>query len=173
MNWSKLYACARQVGRIMFVGVMSAVALGFVVIGVAEVSDQDEPRYWGNYTEGGCEAPEFGWGPCRSTGRWVSDDGSIVKDPIYLDGDVAEGGTVRASFRPNGWINDEENNIVNTPQWSNAGAWFPWLAAAGAGAIAVWYSLRWWSRWGRSSTWLEVMKGLSSQRSRTGTGPPA
>ena len=37
----------------MFVGVMSAVALGFVVIGVAEVSDQDEPRYWGNYTEGG------------------------------------------------------------------------------------------------------------------------
>ena len=32
MNWSKLYACARQVGRIMFVGVMSAVALGFVVI---------------------------------------------------------------------------------------------------------------------------------------------
>ena len=66
-------------------------------------------------------------------------------------------GTVLASFTPTGWLNDEENNIVHTARWTGVGAWFSWVAAAITAIATVGYALRWWSRWGQPSTWLEMI----------------
>lgn len=162
MNWPRLCATIGRVGRVMAVAAMSLIALAFVAAGVMDMVDRDQPIHWGTYTEIDCEAPEFGWGDCRSVGNWVSDDGSIMKDRIYLDGEVRPGGTVRASFRPSGWINDSENNVVHTLQWTYAGGWISWAGAALTGTLAAWWAFRWWSRWGQPATWSEIVEDLVS-----------
>jgi len=140
---------------------MSLVALGFASMGIMEIADRDQPIYWGTFTEVQCEPPEFGWGECRSLGTWVSDDGNTVKDRIYLDGDVRPGGSVRASFRPQGWIGDAENNVVHTPQWTHAGGPVAWAGAAICGTLAAWWAFRWWCRWGQGATWRVILEDLA------------
>lgn len=177
MNWSRLCATARRVGRVTAVTAMAMIALGFASMGVMDLVDKDQPISWGTYTELECEPPEFGWGECRSVGNWVSDDGSIVRDRIYLDGEVRPGGTVRASFRPQGWRNDAENNVVHTQQWTNAGGWISWAGTAITGTVAAWWAFRWWSRWGQAATWSEIFEDLTNEHPKreqdTGENRPA
>jgi hypothetical protein len=96
-----------------------SVALG--VIGIANLS---VPVYWGTFTQDRCVDSRYG---CRNIGSWVSDDGSIRKEDIALDGALHPVTSVRACYRPTGLLNDSDNNIVHTEFWSTGAAWVPWL----------------------------------------------
>ena len=86
-------------------------------------------------------------GSCTSVGRWLTTDGTIVKEGVTLDGDPGADGVVPASYQPGGPMGDDENNIVHTATWSTAGLWAPW-AAASMTAGAILYSHRRWRRVG-------------------------
>jgi hypothetical protein len=122
---------------------MGAVCAAFIIMGVISVLDRDLPTYWGTFTETSTTCDPGPRGSCSNTGRWVSDDGTIVKDDIALDGFVEEGQSVRAGYKPGGPMGDDENNIVHTAFWSRAGLWFPWVAAA-LTVSAIWYQHRHW-----------------------------
>ncbi len=92
-----------------------------VALTIVSTADLRQPVYWGTFTESDCEPKSRGG--CRSIGIWVSDDQTIVKEQIYLDGWVEADGTVRAAYRPTGIISDESNNIVHTALWIGAGPW--------------------------------------------------
>ena len=135
----KVRDSARSTGRALFVVVMVVAILGVVGAGLAAWADRlsGERVYWGTYTETQC-VPDEGPNPhnglqsaCRSEGTWVSDDGSIVKRGIFLDGGVDPGGSVRASYQPGGLMSDAENNIVHTQAFSSAGLWLPFVLAVG------------------------------------------
>ncbi|MHA6510216.1 hypothetical protein [Tessaracoccus sp. Y1736] len=76
-------------------------------------------------------------------GTWISDDGSLVKEQIYLDGSPDGDGTARASFQPSGRRSDELNNIVHADTWSGAGIWMPWVGVAITTAVTIDYARRW------------------------------
>jgi hypothetical protein len=61
--------------------VIFAVGVGLGVAGVKDAVDK-QPVVWGTFSEGDCQPNIHG---CRSIGRWVSDDGKIVKERIYLE----------------------------------------------------------------------------------------
>lgn len=118
----------RRAGRIAFYVFGAALALIFAWLTVAATIDLGEPRYWGTYTQTDCE-PRVRGG-CRSVGVWVSDDRSIVKSDVYLDGWPNPDGGVRASYQPTGVINDERNNVVHAEELTGLGPF-----AAGLGLI--------------------------------------
>ena len=103
-------------------------------IGVAQAVAASEPVSWGTFTSERCEPSRFG---CTNVGTWVSDDGSIRKHDIQLDGALTPVVTVRASHRPTGPMSDEGNNIVHAEFWSTAGLWLPWVLAVCCGAWTV------------------------------------
>jgi hypothetical protein len=124
---------------------MGGVCVAFVVMGVIAVAGRDRPVYRGTFTETSTACEPGPRGSCTSSGRWVSDDETIVKDGVTLDGFVDRGRSVRASYQPGGPMGDDENNIVHTAFWSRAGLWFPWVAAV-LSAAAIWYQHRRWHR---------------------------
>lgn len=115
------------------------VLMGFV--GIANVIDEREETYWGVFTEHYCEPMPRGG--CRSIGSWVSDDGRIVKHDVFLDGGVDPGGTIRAGYRPDGILGDEDNNIVHAEDWWDARFWVPWAALVVFGGMTLAQARRW------------------------------
>ena len=128
---SRAWKGVRAAGHGLFYATMGGVFLVLLVIGLITFAARDLPTYWGPFTE--------------SKGTWVSDDGSIVKDDINLDGSVGQGETVRAAYHPGGLMGDDVNNIVHAGVWAHAGLWMPWVGLAGLGAIA-WTQYRDWAR---------------------------
>lgn len=143
LDWGRVWSGLRATGHGLFYGIMGAVCIAFIVMGVIAVLDRGRPVHWGTFTEESTVCDSAPRGSCTHTGRWVSDDKTIVKNDIILDGVVEEGQSVRASYQPGGPMGDDENNIVHTPFWTDADLWFPWVAAAGS-AAAVWYYHRRW-----------------------------
>ena len=144
MNRGRVWDGLRATSHGLFYAIMGAVCVAFIIMGVISVLDRDRPTYSGTFTETSTTCDPGPRGSCINTGRWVSDDGRIVKDDITLDGFVEHGRSVRASYHPGGPMGDDENNIVHTAFWSRAGLWFPWVAAA-LTVAATWYQHR---RWG-------------------------
>ena len=142
---SRVWSGFRATGHAIFYLVMAGVCVAFIVMGVISVVGRDRATYWGTFTETSTTCDPGPRGSCTNTGRWVSDDGTIVKDGVTLDGFVERGGTIRASYQPGGPMGDDENNIVHTAFWSGSGLWFPWVAAT-LSAAAIWYQRRRWHR---------------------------
>ncbi|MBN9194645.1 MAG: hypothetical protein J0I44_00975 [Microbacterium sp.] len=97
-------------------GLLSIAAAALLI---ATIIDLHQPRVWGTFTMQSCE--QTARHGCRPLGVWRSDDGAIVKHDIYLDGGVGPDGTSRASYQPEGIINDDSNNVVHVPAFSAAG----------------------------------------------------
>ncbi len=137
-----LWGVATRVGRVIFVILMSLTFLGAVALGVATTTDaiHGQPVLWGTFTEERCEQNLHG---CRSFGRWVSDDGRVVKEGIYLDGSPADDGTARAAYKPEGLFNDNDNNIVHVEWASGLGLWLPWALCAVILGVTVYYVRKW------------------------------
>ena len=119
----------RATGHALYYAFMGTVCAAFIVMGVIAVFDRDRPVFHGTFTERSTTCDSGPRGSCTSTGRWVSDDRTITKNHVELDGDVDHGGSVRATYQPGGLLGDDENNIVHTGPWSSARLWFPWAAA--------------------------------------------
>ena len=133
------------------------VVLG-VFIGVTGVLDADEPTYWGTFTEERCErGNRYG---CRSVGTWVSDDGSIRLENVYLDGRPASDGTTDASYQPTGLRNDADNNIVHGPFGHALEPLVPWMLVG----LGVFMSTVQWRRWRRTwrPGWMQSRPGPQS-----------
>jgi hypothetical protein len=143
-SWGAVWNRLRATGHALFYASMAGVCIALIVMGVIAVAGRDRPVYWGTFTETSTTCSDLR-GACTKSGRWVSDDGTIVKDRVTLDGFVEQGHSVRASYQPGGPMGDDENDIVRTASWSRAGLWFPWVAAA-VSAAAIWYQHRRWQR---------------------------
>lgn len=143
----RIWDGVRATGHALFYVIIASVCAVFVVIGVIELISRDRPMYWGTFSETStvCDLPSLRGSACTYTGTWVSDDGSIVKTDITLDGSVEPGQSVRASYQPGGPMGDDVNNIVHTAFWSKAGMWFPWVAAVSFATI-TWSQHRRWRR---------------------------
>lgn len=134
---------------------MTAVVAVLVVLAIGHSLDGNEPLYWGTFTEEHCDPkPRNG---CSSFGTWVSDDRTVVLKDIALDGSPDDDGSARASYRPTGFSNDADNQIVHREEWSNAGQWLPWVLAV----IFLGYTVHQAHSWGDLS-WL----GRLSRRRR-------
>jgi hypothetical protein len=120
---------------------MSAVLAVAVVLGIGGVLSANDTVLWGTYTERDCEPKPRGG--CRSIGVWISDDSSVRKEGIYLDGFTDTDGTVRAAYRPSGFNNDDENNIVHVETFAFAWIWAPWVLAATISGVIVYYLRKW------------------------------
>lgn len=107
------------------------------------------PIVWGTYSEEDCEPRAHG---CESIGRWVSDDGVIVKERLQLDGVPGPDATVRAGFQPAGPMNDNDNNVVRSGIWVNGGLWMPWVLSAVCLGYTIHYARRWRRRQVRRSS---------------------
>lgn len=154
LSWVRIWDGLRATGHALFYVIMASVCAGLVVIGVIELVGRDRPMHWGTFSETStvCDPPSPRGSACTYTGTWVSDDGSIVKTDITLDGAIEPGQSVRASYQPGGPMGDDVNNIVHTAFWSKAGLWVPWVAAASFAAI-TWYQHRRWRREARGHTY--------------------
>ena len=139
--WSvRLYFVIGIVGRVLFLVLMSVVLLVSGILGVASVVDAGETVYWGTFTSESCEPARYG---CRAVGTWTSDDRSMVKHDIYLDGPLDADGTARASFRPTGLVNDEMNNIVHTSFGTGLAPWIDWVLFVIAAFWTWFYASKW------------------------------
>ncbi|MFT3831746.1 MAG: hypothetical protein QM711_00270 [Micropruina sp.] len=84
----------------------------------------------------------------------MSDDRTLTKRNIYLDGEIPAAGSVRASFRPTGGYNDEQNNVVHTEEFTGF-SWVPWIGAACSAVASLGCAVWWWTRTGRKiDRWL-------------------
>lgn len=143
-SWAPVWNRLRATGHALFYAIMAGVCIALIVMGVLAVANRDRPVHWGTFTETSTTCSGLR-GACTNSGRWVSDDGTIVKDRVMLDGFVERGHSVRARYQPGGPMGDDENDIVHTASWSRAGLWLPWVAAA-VSAAAIWYQHRRWQR---------------------------
>jgi hypothetical protein len=132
----------RRFGHGIFYVFMATLFLGFLGFGVAGITDavDKQPVVWGTFSEEDCQPNNHG---CRSIGRWVSDDGTLVKERIYLDGSPGQDGTVRASYQPAGLNNDNDSNTVHVKWTTGAVLWFPWVIAASSAGALVYANRRW------------------------------
>jgi hypothetical protein len=119
------------------IGAFTAIFLVFAVINTV---DAREPVIWGTFTEEHCQETRRG---CSSIGTWVSDDRTITKTDIRLDGGVAPGGSIRAGYQPTGIISDADNHIVHAAGWMTIGPFFPWLAALGTALWGLTKAFQW------------------------------
>jgi hypothetical protein len=126
-TWWRVSRPLATAGRVLFYLVMGVLILIGGVLGVGGILSAGEPVIWGTFTEERCEPARY---VCRSIGTWVSDDGTIQKHGIALDGRPGPDGTVRASYRPTGFNDDDSNNIVHVEAWTLAFVWFPWAFVA-------------------------------------------
>lgn len=134
--WSR---SVRQLAAVIFVGLLSLVLLFLTVMTIVDLR---EPTVWGTFVEEGCENPPgISRYPrvCRPYGEWRSDDGSITRDRIYLDGWSDEDGTTRTSFQPSGINNDDDNNIVHSELMTT---FAPWFVILFFGGVLAWLGMR-------------------------------
>jgi hypothetical protein len=124
-----------MVGNILYCVIFGVLVVIGLILGVGSASSAAQRTYWGTFTQHSCEAGFRG--RCEGVGTWVSDNGSIVKKSIQLDGDVNSDGTVRASFTPKGFNNDAENNIVHSSTWAWARLWIPWAMSLFFGGLIL------------------------------------
>jgi len=143
-SWGTVWNRLRATGHALFYASMAGVCIALIVIGLMTFADRGRPAYWGTFTETSTTCSGLR-GACTNSGRWVSDDGTIVKDRVTLDGIVERARSVRASYQPGGPMGDDDNDVVHTASWSRAGLWFPWVGAAVC-AAAIWYQHRRWHR---------------------------
>lgn len=129
-------------GQVVFFLVMTLVLAVSLGLGVGGAMSANEEVIWGTFYQRDCEPKPRGG--CRSVGTWVSDDGSIRKTGIYLDGWLAPDGTVRAGYRPSGFNNDDENNIVHVEATAYGWIWFPWLLTVYVIGVIIYYAAKWW-----------------------------
>jgi len=135
LRWANLFL------RVLFFVIMSGLLLISAGLGVAGIIDADQPTYWGEFTEESCvEGGRFG---CRSIGTWVSDDGTIRLEGVYLDGKPDSGGTVSAQYQPAGVLNDADNNIVRASTGVALEPVLPWILAALAASFLFLYGRKW------------------------------
>ncbi|SDB79982.1 hypothetical protein GA0111570_101256 [Raineyella antarctica] len=80
---TRLLGLARRIGHGIFSLIMAVCFIVGVGVGLAYAKDalDRQPIIWGTYAEEDCEPRVHG---CESIGRWVSDDGVIVKERIHL-----------------------------------------------------------------------------------------
>ena len=150
MTWlSTAIDVGRRAGHAIFYVVMALVFVVAVGLGVAGAQDaaDGQPVVWGTFTEEECQPSMTG---CRSIGRWLSDDRTVLKEGIYLDGHTGRGGTARASYQPSGLTSDGADNIVHIHAATSAGLWFPWVLSAFSAGAVVYYTRKWRRENGRS-----------------------
>lgn len=142
---------ARRIGHGIFYLIMAVCLIGGVGMGLAEAKDalDRQPIIWGTYAEEACEPRAHG---CESIGRWVSDDGVIVKERIRPDGVPGTDGTVRAGFQPVGLTNDNETNVVHSGIWVSGGLWLPWVLSVTCLGYTIHYARKWRRQQSRRST---------------------
>lgn len=143
LSWGRVWNGLGAISHTLFYGIMGAACMAFIGMGVISVLDHDRPILWGTFTEESTTCVTGPRGSCTHTGGWVSDDKTIVKDGVTLDGFVEKGHSVRASYQPGGLLGDDENQVVHTATWTGAGLWFPWVGAIVSGA-AMWHNHRRW-----------------------------
>ena len=129
------------VGRIIFYLVAAAIGAGLASLTVASIVDLGQPRQWGTFTETDCE-PTLRGG-CRSIGTWVSDDKTLFKHDVYLDGRPDEGGSARASYQPDAILSDESNNIVHAAGLTGMGPWVSGAVLIGWGGYVLYKAMSW------------------------------
>ena len=144
-KWVKRQACRSEmlgrIGQILFYVFSTLITAAFALFLFANAVDLREPRIWGTFTQEDCEPKPRGG--CRPIGTWVSDDGSIVKRDVYLDGGTGPTGTTPASYQPTGIINDETNNIVHVPLLAGAGVWLCVALLLGWVAYTLYKAYEW------------------------------
>ena len=143
-NWGAVWDRLRAAGHALFYAITAGACIAFIMIGIIQFLGRDRPVYWGTFTETSTTCSGL-HGECTNSGRWVSDDGTMVKHGVTLDGFVERGRSVRASYQPDGPMGNDGNDVVHTASWSRAGLWIPWVAAA-VSAAAIWYQRRRWHR---------------------------
>ncbi|HEY4269236.1 MAG TPA: hypothetical protein VGM94_13695 [Galbitalea sp.] len=112
---------AGNIAYCVFFGLLFIVSL---LLGISSAFSATQRSYSGTFTQHSCESGYRG--RCESVGTWVSDNGSMVKKNVQLDGDVNSDGTAPATYTPKDFNNDAENNIVHTSTWAPARFWLPW-----------------------------------------------
>lgn len=125
----------KLVGNVLYIGICGLLLLVSLVLGVGTVSNSSERTYSGTFTQQSCD---LGYrGRCEGVGTWISDNKSMIKKDIHLDGDANSDGTIRADYTPTGFNNDAENNIVHTPTWGGAKYWLPWAMCTFFGGLIL------------------------------------
>ncbi|GAA1059019.1 hypothetical protein [Agromyces bracchium] len=140
--------------------VIGAFAVVFLTLAVINTIDAREPVIWGTFTEEYCQETRRG---CSSIGTWVSDDQTITKTDIRLDGWVEPGGSISAGYQPTGIISDADNHIVHAVGWMSIGPHLTWVAAMAAVIWGLVKAFQWghlsvpriavsaWKKWRHSS----------------------
>lgn len=113
-------------------------------LGIQFAIDQQGATVWGVYTEERCESQLRN--RCHSIGTWVSDDGTITRRGVTLDGFPGADGTVRAGYRPDAEIGGD---VVHTSFWIDAGAILSFGLAIWSGGMFVNELRKWWVLRGR------------------------
>ncbi|GAA1925402.1 hypothetical protein GCM10009775_17040 [Microbacterium aoyamense] len=131
----------RRLGQLVFYVVAALIAGAFGLLIYAFAADLGQPRIWGTFTHEDCEPRPRGG--CREVGTWVSQDGSLVKEDVYLDGGSGPDGTTPASYQPSGIISDETNNIVHVPALTGAGLWLSSAFLIGWLGYVAYKALQW------------------------------
>lgn len=132
-----------QVAVVVFFGL-----IGLFCVGVAAVAwhDNSQPVTWGRFTETSTVCDGWGRGrTCTISGDWISDDGSISRRSVQLNGDVEPGETVAAGYRASGLINDIDNNLVHSGRYIHSGPWISLLGGGFSFAAGAFY----WRRYHR------------------------
>lgn len=123
------------IGNILYCGLFGVLLVISLTLAVGTATSATERSYWGTFTQHSCESSFRG--RCEGVGTWVTDNGSIVKKNIQLDGDANSDGSVRALYTPTGFNNDAENNIVHTSAWAWARFWMPWVMCVLFGGLIL------------------------------------
>ena len=105
----------RRFGQIVFYVVTGVLAVALAALLIASLIDLGRPRIWGTFTQVGCE--ERRRAGCRPFGTWISDDGTIVEQHVYLNGWTDSTGRTRAAFRPGALLGE---NVVDVPVLTGA-----------------------------------------------------
>lgn len=119
----------RGFGRVATALILGVLAVVLVALLVVSVLDLRQPVIWGTFTQTDCEPRPRGG--CRAIGTWVSDDGTIVRRGVALDGWPEDDGTSRAGYQPTAILGGESADIVHAPLFVGAG---PWIL----GAVLLW-----------------------------------
>jgi hypothetical protein len=73
----------------------------------------------------------------------VSDDGSIVKGGVYLEGKPDDDGTVRAAYQAEGLLGDDFTNTVHVQMTPNVGPWILWPTCVLTAGFTLYWARRW------------------------------
>ena len=143
-HWlNKAVFTGRAVSHAIFYLVMGACFIFCLggCLALAIDASHDRPIVWGTFTRQDCE--QQSGGPCRVIGRWVSDDGRIVKDGVYLEGAPDGDGTVRAAYQAEGLLGDNFTNVVHVQMTPNVAPWILLPTCVLSAGFTVYWARRW------------------------------